>query len=378
MEEEIEGDKTIPADIRTSDIIVEIANTISPFIDLTVDSPSRNISGWMPILDLQMKVEADQIIYKFYKKSVSNKLTMMERSAMPTQIKRNSLVQEGIRRLRNTKRDLPWSVKSEILSEYSFSLMLSGYSEKFRLDTIQAAVKGYERQCQEADTGGAPLHRPRSWNQSERRKKKLLTKTSWYRPHNAVGFYPSTPGGELAKEIQSIVTEETARLGFTVKVVETGGISIKDNLVKLDLTGCNFPNCRLCESGLKGGSHTRRGAVYTGRCTLCEENNQVAEYHGESGSSAYQRFLLHENAVAGEIDSNAFHKHLEIHHKEKKGDLSVFKVKVEKTFMKCLDRQVFEGTLINSTDSETISLNSKAEFHLPAVTRITTSREPGA
>ena len=40
VEEEIEGDNTIPADIRTSDIILEIANTISPFIDLTVDSPS--------------------------------------------------------------------------------------------------------------------------------------------------------------------------------------------------------------------------------------------------------------------------------------------------------------------------------------------------
>ena len=178
VEEEIEGDNTIPADIRTSDIILEIANTISPFIDLTVDSPSRNISGWMPILDLQIRVKRGQIIYKFYKKSVSNKLTMMERSAMPTQIKRNSLVQEGIRRLRNTKRELLWSVKSEILSEYSFSLMLSGYSEKFRLDTIQAAVKGYERQCQEADSGGTPLHRPRSWDQSGRRKKKLLTKTS--------------------------------------------------------------------------------------------------------------------------------------------------------------------------------------------------------
>ena len=93
---------------------------------------------------------------------------------------------------------------------------------------------------------------------------------------------------------------------------------MKDNLVKLDLTGCNFPSCPLCESGLKGGSHTRRGAVYTGRCTLCEERNLVAEYHGESGSSAYQRFLLHEGSVKGEIDSNAFHKHLEIHHKEKK------------------------------------------------------------
>ena len=84
----------------------------------------------MPILDLQIKVEDGEIIYKFYKKSVSNKLTMVERSAMPMQIKRNSLVQEGIRRLRNTKK--------EIFSEYSFSLMLSGYSEKLRLETIKA------------------------------------------------------------------------------------------------------------------------------------------------------------------------------------------------------------------------------------------------
>ena len=88
----------------------------------------------MPILDLQIKVEDGEIIYKFYKKSVSNKLTMVERSAMPMQIKRNSLVQEGIRRLRNTKK--------EIFSEYSFSLMLSGYSKEFRLNTIKAAAKG--------------------------------------------------------------------------------------------------------------------------------------------------------------------------------------------------------------------------------------------
>ena len=49
----------------------------------------------------------------------------------------------------------------------------------------------------------------------------------------------------------------------------------------------------------------------------------------------------------------------------------------ENFYMKCLDQQVYEGTLINSTDSD-ICLNSKAEFHLPAVTSIMTSREPGA
>ena len=105
----------------------------------------------------------------------------------------------------------------------------------------QSAVRGYERQCEEADRGGTPLHRPRSWDQENRRKKKLLTKTAWYRPHNAVGFFPATPRRELATKIKEIVSEETARLGLNVKVVETGGVSLKNKLVKLDLTGCNFP-----------------------------------------------------------------------------------------------------------------------------------------
>ena len=147
LEEEVENDKLIPADIRTSEIVLEIANSVSDFIELTVDSPSRNETGWMPILDLQVQVSNNEIIYKFYKKEVSHHLLMLERSALPAKMKRNSLVQEGIRRLRNTKRELDWSVKSEILSEFSFSLYMSGYSEKFRLETIQSAVIGYERQC---------------------------------------------------------------------------------------------------------------------------------------------------------------------------------------------------------------------------------------
>ena len=60
--------------------------------------------------------------------------------------------------------------------------MLSGYSEKFRLDTIQSAVRGYENQCAAADAGIKPLHRPREFQSEERRKNKLLSKTSWYRP----------------------------------------------------------------------------------------------------------------------------------------------------------------------------------------------------
>ena len=167
---------------------------ISESTKLTVDCPSMNINNqnFMPILDVQVKVVKNKIEYRFYKKSMSNHRVMLARSAMPPNIKRNSLAQEVIRRLRNTSRDLPWSEKAAILTEFSHSMMCSGYSEKFRLEIIQAGVVGFERQCAEADSGGTPVHRPRSYNLEERMKKKMLTKTSWYRPFDAVGFFPGT------------------------------------------------------------------------------------------------------------------------------------------------------------------------------------------
>ena len=107
IEEEIDKDKDIPDDIRTSNIIVDIANSICHFIKLTVDSPSRNETGWMPLLDLKVQVQQNQIFYEFYKKKVSNPLLMLNQSAMPSKVKRASLTQEALRRLRNTKREIP-------------------------------------------------------------------------------------------------------------------------------------------------------------------------------------------------------------------------------------------------------------------------------
>ena len=63
--------------------------------------------------------------------------------------------------------------------------MISGYSEKFRLDIIQSAVRGYERQCLEADAGGRPLYRSRSYQQADRQRKKLLMPSSRLRDFRA-------------------------------------------------------------------------------------------------------------------------------------------------------------------------------------------------
>ena len=62
----------------------------------------------MPILDCQMKVEENEIQYKFFKKPMATPLVMMETSALPGNVKRNSLIQEVLRRLK-TQRD-PYTI----------------------------------------------------------------------------------------------------------------------------------------------------------------------------------------------------------------------------------------------------------------------------
>ena len=99
------------------------------------------------LLDLQVKMENKKVQYVFYKKSIANKCVIMATSALAGSVKRATLTQEAVRRLRNTDRSLPWSISAEILSEYSNDLRRSGYSEKFRSEVITAAIKTFEKQC---------------------------------------------------------------------------------------------------------------------------------------------------------------------------------------------------------------------------------------
>ena len=77
----------------------------------------------------------------------------------------------------------------------------------------------------------------------------------------------------------------------------------------------------------------------------------MSKYHGESGDSGYSRMKSHATEVGDEVKTNAFHTHLELNHPERIKDISVFKMKVEKTFQKPLDRQIFEGVLLGQSDS---------------------------
>ena len=114
---------------------------------------------------------------------------------------------------------------------------------------------------------------------------------------------------------------------------------------------------------------------YSGVCVLCAEDGILSRYDGESGRSGYWRATkFHKNDILTNSDKNAFSKHLQIFHPEQIRQSSSFKLKVESTHSKCLERQAKEGVFINNSKADNV-LNSKAEYHQPAVRRVTTTRE---
>ena len=375
----MEAEKSIPGDYRTAKVIQEIANSVCDTIRMTTDCPSSHESGWMPLLDLQVRVARDNTLdYKFYSKKVANPLLLMNHSALPDRVKRNSLVQQAMTRMRNTRRTLPWEVVADTLTEFSLRLKWSGYCSTYRAEILYAAVTGYDRLLARVDRGERPLHRPREWEAEARLRKKALAKVSWYRPADTVIFIPATPGGKLTEKLRDVLQEEGRRLNLNIRAVEQGGVSLKRKLTGADLKGgevCGQPDCALCASGLKGGCHRRAGVVYKGTCKICEEQNITASYFGESGFSGYYRSQIHKKEIIEKDLENAFAKHLQIFHPDQEGNPDVFKITVIQTFRKPLPRQNTEAVFIFNNNAD-IKMNSKTEFRQPAIPRITTTREP--
>ena len=380
VQEEVEGDRSISGDERTAKVI---ANSICETVQMEIDFPSHYEDGWMPLLDLQIRENSDNSIdYKWFGKRVSNPLLIMKNSALSEKVKRDSLVQQAMTRLRNTRRTLTWRISADILTEFSLRMKWAGYNFIYRGEVIRAAVVGHDRLLEKVDGGERPLHRPREWNATERRKNKLLGKAAWYRPADVVLFVPATPGSELTSILTPVVKEEGARLGLEVKLVETGGVNLKRRLTGRDLRAgdpCGQPDCLLCFSDERGGGcHRRANCMYKGSCKKCANANLEASYYGESAFSGYYRTDLHGKSILRKEGENAFAKHLNIFHPELEGDVDspkMFNLKVLQTFKKPLERKVTEAVFINNSKAQ-IKMNSKAEFLQPAVPRVIATREP--
>ena len=175
----VEADMLVEDDIRTMNILLEIANSISE-LKFTMDCPNLNPNKTVPILDLQFWVENNVIMYKFYKKPMASPFTVLKRSAISDRCKRVTLFQEGIRRLQNTSLNVPQSTIRDIMSEYSNTLRISGYSERFRSNTINGVMERWKTVTKEVEDGKRVLHRSQEQIQEQKSRKDGRTPATWF------------------------------------------------------------------------------------------------------------------------------------------------------------------------------------------------------
>ena len=101
-----ETDAELSLDVISARIVVDIANSLEEDITMTFDTPSLNIEGRMPVLDMTVWVEDDEILFSFFEKPMASDMVMMRNSALSWQTKKAALSSEVARRLLNTSPSL--------------------------------------------------------------------------------------------------------------------------------------------------------------------------------------------------------------------------------------------------------------------------------
>ena len=78
----------------TMEIVQEVANSICPMINLTVETPCNFKNGKLPILDIQTSIndkEMNRIDFEFFEKTTKNPLVILANSALSWSKKRTIL-----------------------------------------------------------------------------------------------------------------------------------------------------------------------------------------------------------------------------------------------------------------------------------------------
>ena len=365
----------------TMEIIQQVANSVNPMIQLTVETPCNFENGMLPVLDIKARIneiEMNRIDFEYYEKPTKNLRVVLASSALSWSKKRTILTQEGLRRLRNTKKELGQEVQIKYLNLFMLNLKKSGYDKKFRKEILDSVLKAHKKMVEDDEKGIKPLYRSRHWNAEERKMLKSKKIKNWWNTANSkiqyksVLFVTPTPGGVLMKDVQRREAELNKNDKERVKIVEKGGLKMKNMLCAKNpfkKEKCQQKTCPLCtrsqfvdvsEGEVKVECNTNN-VGYRWICITCQENNSVKVYEGETGRSARLRGAEHLKQLENKSENSVLFKHKMAAHKN---DDVKFKMEITCKFKDALSRQANEGVRISSRPAHEL-LNSKSEFNHP-------------
>ena len=287
----------------TVGVLRDTVKRIADYLDFTFESGDDYPDGWLPTLDVSIKVnDRNTVDYRYFEKPTTTNTTVRERSAMGENSKIQCLSNDLVRRLMNTKEELPASYRAEVVDKYGIKLMTSGFTREQSRKILMNGIKGYvAKRDRRRASGRKRIHLTAEETSQARSKRKLLGKSSWYRGGKkkkdevqmtkvrkpgggtkpstvqlrtrAVLFLEQTPHGELARRMKEQLQRLEPTLGFKIKVVERTGVKLSSILSQSKLGGgkeCGREQCVTCsQEGEEKPDCTRSGVVYESICVVC-------------------------------------------------------------------------------------------------------------
>ena len=326
-------DKNIPADKRTLELIKQIANSLEETIQVTTDVPTNHDDHKVPMLDIKVWFNENEkeVQYNFFQKEMKNKVLLKKTSALPYRQKLAILTQEVVRRLHNTKEELPVSVKNEILEDFMKTMKLSGFNEKERFDVLKSGKEAFEKLKQKAKAEGRSLFRPKGYKKQERKKEKKLKKTKWFAReesrYSTVIFINPTSNSELLKLLEKTEASNKISEDKRIKFVEKNGSKIIDILKKQDpfASNCEKHDCLACVSSDPSNNKLtncrKNNVMYEMQCLNCKNKGNKRTYTGESCKNVYIRGVQHMNLYKQKHKNSFMWKHVKNEHDNEKEDI---------------------------------------------------------
>ena len=148
-------------DERTARILIKVANSIIPGIEMEYDIPSKNSDSKMAILDMKVWIDEEgNIVFQHYEKPTASHNVMNASSAQSISCRNSVHTQEILRRLFNSSPLLDWrTCVAPVISTYMLRMMKNGYPEKYRVDTLNRALNIFDKMVKDDEDGVRPLYK---------------------------------------------------------------------------------------------------------------------------------------------------------------------------------------------------------------------------
>ena len=402
---------------RTMQVVERVMNSIFRNIVVTTEIPEKFRDNKLPVLDFKCWVEErtvnhhekdkeprQRLLYTFFSKEMSSKYAIMRTSALPENMKVKSLSNDLVRQMKNVSELNGQEERNEVVDTYSIKLCRSGYRREAIKRMIVAGLHGYEKIKQLEMTGKTRIHRSAKSSLSNRYRKKLLGKSTWFQDKKksqdnktpnqraqppseksrskvksskehavaattTVLFVPQTPFGNLANKLRKAELELFKLCGTKVKIVERAGTSLKSLLSRPNPWGnltCNREKCLTCKTEKNEGLCSKRSLTYETRCLSCAGAGREKLYIGETARSSYERGAEHQHDYKVEKTDSHMHLHAEdAHVGEEKPS---FSMKILRCHKSPMYRQIHEAILI--AKYEPMTLNAKNEYNCCLLPRL--------